>query len=1035
MFFLKRTARAMGHVLPPLCVLSSLTSCGHAPPAATPLPAPSASAVAAVEPVPAPDPPDDPVPTLSTGTITPIEDTQPVAARVVRRAADAHFETLLLELTPGPNDEGTGIDDLVVAVPPIFAFATRVAAGLPKKTKTDDGGRTFYVWARRPASAPGAPVAGDLFVAAGYGVPGKHRRFHADVPTSLNDRTLVADWMEALAGRLGAGSFKAFASQRLEEMAALARPAKAPGRPGARRMALSPEVRRTDDLATLMETTTGATAVQEALQTDRSLFLSSARERASLPLASLKGPALARHPWPEMIQHLGAPVPDEPLAALAPADFYFVRVTGVSALLRLLDQVDSWGTAAAQLTSGDAEDHGLVARYMAQLGLDRGPLTSTLGPAAVSDLALVGSDPYAKEGTDVTILFHLKSAALFDSGAAAALAAQESTHGHLSIETTTLAGVEVKVARSADGAVRQHRATLGDVAIVSNSAGGIERVLSAAQGKGPRLADEADFRYMLARDAGTHGDALAYMGDRFVAEVVGPRQKIAEARRQVALAELMTPGFAALLHGWMNGKSPASIDELLASGLLARQELSHAGGDAIAWRPGEAARSPWGTAAALTPLIDRPSPERVTPSESAGYERFARSYEYGWSRYIDPVALRVALTTAAGGGTRMTVDMRELPLLDATEYTKIRDEAGEARFVVSPVTGPGARVVFGIGENSELRQAMSYLKSLSARHELKLDWLGDWAMVGVQDQSLLATLSEDVTSSSERQLIEAPGDAGSPERSEDKLLDELPSLRLYAAVGIRSPLGATLALAGLRVIANETAPGLFDWGESSTRRGVPIVRIALNREKAREQLGKDLGGVQLFYALADGAILFALRESVLRAAIDDRLDGKGPKAPAEQTSGTQMAIDLAPDRGGGLWTALVWLFETGLVENRGARSKALGEALLRGAPEQASDAASMRALALAYFGAVPLAPDGAPFRLRPEGIEDPARGTAYAPIWPAVPVAGSPLEAVMSAFTRGRTEVSFDDEPSGTPARAGVAPLRSLHVRVTLDTR
>jgi hypothetical protein len=330
---------------------------------------------------------------------------------------------------------------------------------------------------------------------------------------------------------------------------------------------------------------------------------------------------------------------------------------------------------------------------------------------------------------------------------------------------------------------------------------------------------------------------------------------------------------------------------------------------------------------------------------------------------------------------------------------------------------------------------MSYLKSLSARHELKLDWLGDWAMVGVQDQSLLATLSEDVTSSSERQLIEAPGDAGSPERSEDKLLDELPSLRLYAAVGIRSPLGATLALAGLRVIANETAPGLFDWGESSTRRGVPIVRIALNREKAREQLGKDLGGVQLFYALADGAILFALRESVLRAAIDDRLDGKGPKAPAEQTSGTQMAIDLAPDRGGGLWTALVWLFETGLVENRGARSKALGEALLRGAPEQASDAASMRALALAYFGAVPLAPDGAPFRLRPEGIEDPARGTAYAPIWPAVPVAGSPLEAVMSAFTRGRTEVSFDDEPSGTPARAGVAPLRSLHVRVTLDTR
>ena len=750
MFFSNRTAPAMGHVLLPWCVLSSLTSCGQAPPPAAPLPAPSASAVAAVEPSPAPDPPDAPVPTLSTGALAPIDEAQPVAARVIRRAADAHFETLLLELTPDPNGASTRSGDVVVSVPPIFAFATAFAAGAPKKTKTDDGTRPLYVWARRPASAAGTPVAGDLFVAAGYGAPGRHWHFRADVPKSLADRALVADWMEALARQLGAGSFKAFASQRLGELAALARPAKAAGRPGSGRMALSPAVRRTDDLATLMETTTGATAIQEALQTDRALFLSSAREPATLPLASLKGPALARHPWTEMIQRLGAAVPDEPLAAFAPADFYFVRVTGVSALLRLLDQVDSWGTAAAQLTSGDAEDHGLVARYMAELGLDRGPLTSALGPAAVADLALVGSDPYVREGTDVTILFRLKNAALFDSGAAAALVAQEAAHGHVTVETSTLAGVEVKIARSADGAVHQHRATVGDVAIVSNSAGALGRVLSAAQGKGPRLADEADFRYMLARDAGTHGDALAYMGDRFVAEVVGPRQKIAEARRQVALAELMTPGFAALLYGWMNGKSPASVDDLLASGLLARQELSHAGGGAIAWRPGEAARSPWGTAAALTPLVDLPSPDRVSASESAGYERFARSYEYSWSRYIDPVALRVALTTAAGGGTRMTADLRELPLLDATEYAKIRDETGQARFVVSPVTAAGARVVVGIGENSEIRQAMSYLKSLSDRHELKLDWLGDWAMLGVQDQSLLATLTQDVASRSER---------------------------------------------------------------------------------------------------------------------------------------------------------------------------------------------------------------------------------------------------------------------------------------------
>jgi len=1030
----KRAALSIRSVLLLLCVVCSATSCGgHAAPVVAAPPAPSASATAALEPSPAPDPPDDPVPTLRTGSIPPVEDSQPVAGRVVRRAVDAHFETLLVEF---PNSEGVRVDDLAVSVPPLFAFATRFDAGVGKRTRPDDGAPPpFFAWVRRPASAAGTPLSGDLFVGVTDTAAGIHRHFHADVPPGTSDRALVADWMVALAGRLGGGPFKAFASQRLGELAALAGPSRASG--SSRRMALSPAPRRTDDLAALMETTTGATAIQEALQSDRSLFLSSAREPATLPLASLAGPKLVRHPWSEMLQHLGATVPQEPLAALVPADFYFVRVAGVSALLRLLDQVESWGTAAAQVTSGDAEDHGLVGRYMAQLGLDRGPLTSTLGPAAVSELALVGSDPYVKEGADVTVLFRLKSAALFDSGVAAALAAHEQAHGRVTTETVPIAGLDVRVARSADGAVRQHRVTIDDVAIVSNSPGALARVLAAVQGKSPRLADEPDFRYMLARDAATRADALAYMGDRFVAEVVGPRQKIAEARRQVALAELMTPGFAALLYGLLNGKSPGSVDDLLSSGLLARPELSHVGGGAIAWRPGEAARSRWGAAGGLTPLIDLPSPDRVSASEKAGYERFARSYQYDWSRYIDPVALRVALDPMAGGaGARMTFDLRELPLLDQSEYAHIRDEAGRARFEVAGVGGSGARMVIGIGENSELRQAMSYLKSLSDRHELKLDWLGDWAMLGIQDQALLATLSRDVTSQGERALIEAPTDAGWPKDSDDQLLDELPSLRVYAAVGIRNPLGATLALAGIRAIANETAPGLFEWGESSTHRGVPIVRIGLNRLKAREQFGKEVSNVQLFYAIADGAIFLALRESVLRAVIDDRLDGKGPKAPAAGTNGAQLAIDLAPQKGGGLWTALAWLFETGLLENRHARSAALAEALLRGAPEHADDGAAMRSLALAYFGAVPLTPDGALFGLRPEGVQDPARGTAYAPVWPAVPVPGSPLDAVMTAFARGRAEVSFDEEgPGAPPASSKEEPLRSLHVRVTLDVR
>src|SRR5204862_368980 len=80
----------------------------------------------------------------------------------------------------------------------------------------------------------------------------------------------------------------------------------------------------------------------------------------------------------------------------------------------------------------------------------------------------------------------------------------------------------------------------------------IERVLDAVDGKRARLADEMDFRYMLGRDAADHHPLLFFLGDRFISEVIGPRQKILEARRQLAAAELMTPGFAALLYGWLH---------------------------------------------------------------------------------------------------------------------------------------------------------------------------------------------------------------------------------------------------------------------------------------------------------------------------------------------------------------------------------------------------------------------------------------------------------------------------------------------------
>jgi len=65
-----------------------------------------------------------------------------------------------------------------------------------------------------------------------------------------------------------------------------------------------------------------------------------------------------------------------------------------------------------------------------------------------------------------------------------------------------------------------------------------------------------------------------------------------------------------------------------------------------------------------------------------------------------------------------------------------------------------------------------------------------------------------------------------------------------------------------------------------------------------------------------------------------------------------------------------------------------------------------------------------------EGLRDAARGSAYAPSWPPIPVPGSPLDKVLTALTHVRTVLSFDDE-----GQAEKKKLRSLHAKAVLEMR
>jgi hypothetical protein len=961
-------------------------------------------------------PADAGMPTLRTGERKLVDQAEPAAVEVARHHVDATDELMVLKVAaPEGLDRADHID-------------LRSSGGAPAFVVVHDD----RLWVRRSAREAGRGLEGELYLPpSGWRSPEPARRIRFKVPAQerWSDPSLRKELGEACASELSewrrGALFYGFAGERLRNHFA-----PQPSNPKERARTM-PRPDRGTELERLMDTTTGMASIQEAIQADRPLWLQTAREKATVPLASLKGPPLASHPFAEMLRALRRPVPEEKLAAATPAEFYYVRLNDLTVFFRIVDQLDAWATPALNVLEGRGEEHALSERTLTQLGLERTQLARTLGPSVVADLALVGSDPYVREGSDVTVIFRMKQKALFDVALGNSLANHLRAHPGEPETRVDHQGTAIRVQRSSDGALRQHRASAGDLEIVSNSLAATRRVLDAIAGRAPRLSDQPDLQYMLARGAGEAAprgtaspsgrnegqrtDGFVFLGDRFVAEVVGPRQKILQARRQLALSELLVPGYAALLFGWLEGRAPASSDELITAGWLGKDELRHAlDGAGISFVPGRGARSSWGSPAVLEPLIELATPKLVSASEKSAYERFADGYQRYWQQFMDPVAIRIGVEPDGKAGTRLTVDVRVLPLIEGTSYRDIAETVGHAR-VATPAIAAGARGVIGIGADARLRREVSRLASSSPLGDrIALDWLGDWIFWGVEDR---AEVARTVLALEPHGVPQAP--AASERDHKDEFATALKT-PVYLAIGLNNLVGATLFLTAARKLVSDAAPGLVTWGEGPLYKGTHTVHIAI----APKSISNGAPGADLWYAIADSALVLALSESVLHRVLDERAGGKGTRS-VDKDGAPQLVVEWASERGQPLNRLLGWLLEAAGLESM-PRSRARAEVLLRGAP-----GASLREIGLAYEGSEPVPADGGHYTLAPDGVRDPARGSAVLEKWPALPVPGSPVERLLGAVARFRGEVGFDDEPKleGKPA------MRSLHARVTLGLR
>lgn len=797
----------------------------------------------------------------------------------------------------------------------------------------------------------------------------------------------ASKWME----HRGHRGFGAFASARLKSMA---------GTRVKRDVGRVPQRARRTSLIETMALYSGLTSVEEALQSDRGLGLGQGMEASArtIPVTELTGVQLPKHPWEKMIADLAkGPTPKhpvvEPVASAVPAEMaYFVTsdLEAFGASLKALSP--TFGTLMwAHNQQGSL---GLQARYERQLMLRIEPLVSALGRDVVHSVAMVTSTPYLASGTDLSLLFHARDGGALEAALDAERDVARGGRPDAEERIVDLAGHRVRRTQTADRAIAQYRVRAGDYVLISNSAGAVAQILATLDGQHPALAKSGEFRYFRALYPYQPSEAgFLFLGDAFVGAVVGPRQKILQSRRMRAQAAIRSMGYAALLHGWLEGRAPKTAAELSRAGVLTPRDLRHADGADIQWTLAGGASSSWGTAAAVRPHMEL-SLEKVTPEEQGAYQRFANTYQTYWRGFIDPIGVQLTVTEGA-----VDLHARMLPILRRSDYRDIMALVGDTRLTLGGMSR-GLRFVFGVAESSPLRRTLDQMgRALSGHRDVGLNWLGDWVMVGAGDRSGLwdAALA----------IGEVPSKKGTHQtRRADLRKSVLNRLPLYVAAHIRNRLALVAALAGLKVQASEVGTDLVSWGPTTPNGDVAVVKIEekLSQREVEEPLS-------LFYAVVEDVFVMSLSRATLDAQIDAVRRGDVPRVAETRSEGPQATFAFRPAGPTGyLNRTMLGLLEHGAV---GSHLGALSayEVLARGLGRTAAHDPISDAQARAYLGYIPRSPHGGAYSVGEDGvIRHSLYGSTLAPTVLAIPVRDSAFTGAIEAIESLRMSLGFEGE-------------------------
>jgi hypothetical protein len=760
----------------------------------------------------------------------------------------------------------------------------------------------------------------------------------------------------------------------------------------------------------LYETTTGAAAIAESLALRRMTGIAARDDgKRTVKVSSIQGIDIAEHPWEKMLA--GKKPAPEPLARLVPHDNYYLHFKSIRKMIELSELFDQWGTSLSRAYEMNSRDHRMKQRYEEQLCLKSGILGKTLGPLVIKGVAITGSDAYLREGSDVTIIFHVNNRGLFLAGVEGFLKQARAKFGDALKESkSSHLGIPIESYVTPLREVSLHRALFDDHVVYSNSPVGLRRVLDTYKGKRPRLSDALDFQYMrtIFRQDDKAEDGFLFLSDAFIRQLVGPASKIKEKRRLEALTSLYMLTYGALFNAWETGKLPDSYRTIVEGANLKPEEIPVPEGKPAVWDVARqaAVSEAYNAIHFATPLVELPI-DTVTPGEAEQYRRFRLEYLGLWRQYFDPVGMRLALTEG-----QVKIDTYILPLVQNSTYNQLRRVAGGGTVSFDPSSFSGDTLVqflLHLSPAIQNREELLGLRrggglDLGALVAWGLDPVGNWTLLRVDDSPVYGQLV---------QMLERE-QQGRDINGEEvmRLVFQLP---IAVGLDIKNTVTFGASLAALRMSVLQSLPGGLTWGPmEKPYKGVPIVRIQATPAGSRQLIG-PLTGRQgtfqpaVYYAMIDGGFYLTMNEKMLHSLIDQ---AEARKKGDGKTVAVNSSLYLAPVAAKHVGKLLSMYLES-QTQQQALANLPLWHLLYRcGVIEAKADASKARQVAYRYLGFVPVSPDRSLYRYDAASGEmvNERHGSLRKPTFHQALADDAPLARVLQQLRSIRADLHFRED-------------------------